>query len=43
MLIPGLQGVFKVVTLDMGQLMTVYILAFLNLPIIQFMKKLRRR
>ena len=43
MLIPGLQGVFKVVTLNAGQLMTVYGLALLNLPIIQLMKKLRRK
>ncbi len=43
MLIPGLQDIFKVVTLNAEQLMTVYGLALLNLPIIQFMKKLRRK
>ena len=40
--IPGLQGVFKVVTLSFGQLMMVYGLALLNLPIIQLMKKLKK-
>lgn len=39
--IPGLQGVFKVVTLSFGQLMMVYGLALLNLPVIQLMKKLK--
>ena len=43
MLIPGLQEIFKVVTLNAGQLMTVYGLALLNLPIVQLMKKLRRK
>ena len=42
MLVPGLQGIFKVVTLDMKQLMVVYGLALLNLPVIQLMKKMRR-
>ena len=42
MLIPGLQSVFKVVSLDLGQLFTVYGLAFLNLPIIQILKKMRK-
>ncbi len=41
MLIPGLQGVFKVVSLNMQQLFIVYGLALLNLPIIQLLKKLR--
>lgn len=41
MLIPGLQGLFKVVTLSMGQLMTVYGLALLNLPVIQLIKLFR--
>ncbi|MGF0017628.1 cation-translocating P-type ATPase [Sporofaciens sp. SGI.106] len=40
--IPGLQGVFKVVTLSFGQLMMVYGLALLNLPVIQLMKKLKK-
>lgn len=39
--IPGLQGMFKVVTLDMTQLMTVYGLALLNLPVIQGLKYLK--
>lgn len=42
MLIPGLQGIFKVVTLNVSQLLTVYGLALLNLPVIQLMKKVRR-
>lgn len=41
MVVPGLQGVFKVVTLNMSQLMTVYGLALLNLPVIQLLKKLK--
>lgn len=41
MVIPGLQGIFKVVSLDMGQLFTVYGLALLNLPIVQIMKAIR--
>lgn len=41
MLIPGLQGVFKVASLDMGQLFTVYGLALLNLPVIQLLKFIR--
>lgn len=40
--IPGVQGVFKVVTLSFGQLMMVYGLALLNLPVIQLMKKLKK-
>lgn len=36
--LPGLAGVFKVVSLDMGQLFIVYGLALLNLPIVQIMK-----
>ena len=39
--IPGLQGMFKVVTLNMTQLLTVYGLAFLNLPVIQGLKYLK--
>ena len=43
MVIPGLQGIFKVVSLNMGQLFTVYGLALLNLPVIQIMKAIRKR
>ena len=42
MLVPGLQGVFKVVNLNLSQLLTVYGLALLNLPVIQLLKKLRK-
>lgn len=42
MLIPGLQSVFKVQTLSIPQLITVYGLAFINLPMIQFIKAIRR-
>lgn len=38
MTIPALQGMFKVVTLNMSQLLTVYGLALLNLPVIQLLK-----
>ncbi len=41
LMIPGLHGIFKVVTLDLGQLLTVYGLALLNLPVIQLLKKIR--
>lgn len=41
MMIPGLHNIFKVQTLDFTQLMTVYGLAFVNLPIIQLMKKIK--
>ncbi len=43
LLIPGLQGLFKVVTLDMTQLVTVYGLALANLPVIQLIKFFRTR
>lgn len=43
MVIPGLQGVFKVVSLNLEQLLTVYGLALLNLPAIQLMKWIRNR
>ena len=43
LLIPGLQGLFKVVTLNMTQLFTVYGLSLLNLPVIQFIKYIRNR
>ena len=39
--IPGLHGMFKVVTLNMTQMMTVYGLALLNLPVIQGLKYLK--
>ncbi|MGC4019499.1 MAG: cation-translocating P-type ATPase [Muricomes sp.] len=41
MVIPGLQNVFKVQSLNMTQLFTVYGLAAVNLPIIQFMKAVK--
>ena len=41
MVIPGLQGIFSVQSLDIAQLLTVYGLAFANLPVIQLMKKIR--
>lgn len=41
LMIPGLHGIFKVVTLNLGQMLTVYGLALLNLPVIQLMKKIR--
>jgi len=43
LLIPGLQGLFKVVTLSMEQLFIVYGLALLNLPVIQFIKYIRNQ
>ena len=43
LMIPGLHGMFKVVTLDLKQLMTVYGLALLNLPVIQGMKYMKER
>lgn len=41
--VPALHGIFKVATLSMGQLFTVYGLALLNLPIIQILKWIRTR
>ena len=41
MVIPGLQGVFSVQSLDITQLLIVYGLAFANLPVIQLIKKIR--
>lgn len=41
LVIPGLHNVFKVQSLDIMQLLTVYGLALLNLPIIQLLKKIR--
>lgn len=43
LMVPGMKGLFKVVSLNMNQLLTVYGLAFLNLPIIQIIKKIRTR
>ena len=43
MTIPALQGMFKVVTLNMSQLLTVYGLALLNLPVIQLLKWIRNK
>lgn len=43
MTIPALQGMFKVATLNMSQLLTVYGLALLNLPVIQLLKWIRNR
>ncbi len=42
MITPALQGVFKVQTLTLTQLLTVYGLAAANLPIIQLMKAIRQ-
>lgn len=41
MVIPGLNGIFKVVSLDMGRLFSVYGLALLNLPVVQIIKAIR--
>lgn len=41
MVMPALQNIFKVETLNMWQLLTVYGLSFLTLPVVQLMKKLR--
>ncbi len=43
LVIAGLQGIFQVVTLDPGQLLAVYGLAFLNLPVIQALKWIKVR
>lgn len=43
LLIPGLQGIFKVVTLSVKQLLTVYGLAGLSFLLIQFVKWVRKR
>ncbi len=42
LLIPGLHGLFKVQTLNMQQFLMVCGLAFLNLPVIQLLKAVRR-
>ncbi len=41
--VPALHGIFKVVTLNLPQLMTVYGMAFATLPIIQGIKWMRRK
>lgn len=41
LMIPGLHNIFKVQTLNLTQLFTVYGLAFLNLPLIQLIKWVR--
>ena len=41
LVLPGMQGLFKVVSLNMEQLLTVYGLALFNLPIIQLLKRIR--
>lgn len=43
LMVPGLHDIFKVVTLNSSQLFTVYVLAFMNLPVIQFIKFIRQR
>ncbi len=42
-MIPGLHDIFKVQTLQFSQLMTVYGLALLNLPVIQLLKAVTRK
>lgn len=42
MLIPAMQGIFKVQTLTIAQLFIVYGLSFANLPVIQLMKWIRK-
>lgn len=41
--VPALQGVFKVATLSIKQLLIVYWLALLNLPVVQLLKMWRNR
>jgi len=43
LLIPGLQKIFHVQTLQVRQLLTVYGLAFINLPVVQLLKKATAR
>lgn len=43
LMIPTLDSIFKVQTLNISQLMTVYGLALVNLPIIQFLKCIRKK
>ena len=40
LMVPGLHEIFKVQTLTLSQLFTVYGLAFINIPVIQLIKKL---
>lgn len=42
LVLPGMQGLFKVASLNTEQLLTVYGLALLNLPIIQLLKWIRQ-
>ena len=42
LLVPGFHSIFKVATLSVNQLLTVYGLALINLPAIQFIKLLRK-
>ena len=42
-LVPGLRGVFKVVTLDVMQLLTIVVLAALVVPVIQIAKWLKEK
>lgn len=41
--VPGLQTVFKVVTLNWSQLLTVFGFAFINIPVIQLVKLIRKK
>ncbi|GAB5616329.1 cation-translocating P-type ATPase [Faecalimonas canis] len=43
LMVPALESIFKVQTLNISQLMTVYGLALVNLPIIQFLKFIRKK
>ena len=43
LMIPALDSIFKVQTLNVTQLFTVYGLALMNLPVIQFIKWIRKR
>ncbi|WP_461810317.1 cation-translocating P-type ATPase [Faecalimonas sp.] len=43
LMIPALNSIFKVQTLNVSQLMIVYGLALINLPIIQFLKFIRKK
>ncbi|WP_290770777.1 calcium-translocating P-type ATPase, PMCA-type [Anaerofustis sp.] len=43
LLIPAVQSIFSVQTLNITQLITVYILSFINIPVIQLLKKIRNK
>lgn len=43
LMIPGVHSIFKVQTLNVTQLFTVYGLSLLNLPVIQLIKWIRKR